>query len=625
MIGLSKAVSPDGQWLATFMLPGSINLWDLSTPETSKTVLRPPPQPNRDKNAITRFVDLEFSPDGRRLAATRIPTTATASFDLTQLFAKQFGKSENDAESPVEDPLYQDVVVWDLDDPDEPLVLESQLRVDAGGALFAFISNRRFAFTADGKQLAYQTADKKIAIISLDGQSASDEIEFPFPIVGSVDFGAGGRLLAAVCRAENGPESFVVLWDVSEKVEKARLNTPVRGLPIARFSPDGNQIAVATGQHDITIFNVTDENVAFRLFGAHASGVMGVHWDIAGRQLLSWGPLGKVVRWDLSESPIISSIPTDGQRISTFAFSSDGELLAFSDGAELSVQQINGGRRSATRQYPSVSSVNSVVRLFFSADSQRIAGVGFKQATVWDVETGNELARSAERSRFADYLIMSAAFGPDGRLLVSGMNFKKRKVPVWDIATDKEVGLFPGIMGFLSPDGRLLANVPLAMPMNQIVVRQLANDKTLAQFTLETGGVGQVTVSPDGRWLAAVGTPWGGVNSLSGQATQTVTVFGLGGGEQRAKIVGLSSVTSLDFSPDGRLIAVGLASGAVTVWDVERAQEVFRWQAHSIPVVKSAFTPDGRAIATVDGQSPDIQLLDLEVLRRELAQIGLDW
>jgi WD40 repeat protein len=57
-------------------------------------------------------------------------------------------------------------------------------------------------------------------------------------------------------------------------------------------------------------------------------------------------------------------------------------------------------------------------------------------------------------------------------------------------------------------------------------------------------------------------------------------------------------VESLDFSPDGRLLAAGDFQGNITIWDTESGQEVFSWQGHQDNVYDIDFSPDGEWLYT---------------------------
>ena len=59
-----------------------------------------------------------------------------------------------------------------------------------------------------------------------------------------------------------------------------------------------------------------------------------------------------------------------------------------------------------------------------------------------------------------------------------------------------------------------------------------------------------------------------------------------------------SGVTSVCFSPDGRLVASGYLDDLVRIWDVQTGQLVERLQGHRNSVYTVAFTPDGAGLVS---------------------------
>lgn len=59
-----------------------------------------------------------------------------------------------------------------------------------------------------------------------------------------------------------------------------------------------------------------------------------------------------------------------------------------------------------------------------------------------------------------------------------------------------------------------------------------------------------------------------------------------------------NDITSVSYSPDGKLIVTAHVDGLAHVWDVEKGQELFSLVGHTDFINKAVFSPDGKLIAT---------------------------
>jgi hypothetical protein len=123
---------------------------------------------------------------------------------------------------------------------------------------------------------------------------------------------------------------------------------------------------------------------------------------------------------------------------------------------------------------------------------------------------------------------------------------------------------------------------------------------TLRTLRGHTSWVTSVAFSPDGRLLA------------SGSDDQTLKLWDV---ETRQEVRTLRGHTdpvwSVAFSPDGRLLASGSGDNTVKLWDVETGQEVRTLSGHTDPVWSVAFSPDGRLLASGSGDNT-VKLWDVE-------------
>jgi WD40 repeat protein len=75
-------------------------------------------------------------------------------------------------------------------------------------------------------------------------------------------------------------------------------------------------------------------------------------------------------------------------------------------------------------------------------------------------------------------------------------------------------------------------------------------------------------------------------------------------------------VTSVAFSPDGRLIASGSKDKTIKLWDVKTGEEIRTLKGHSSWVNSVTFSPDGRLIAS-GSEDKTIKLWDVKTGERD--------
>src|SRR5262249_4415759 len=112
--------------------------------------------------------------------------------------------------------------------------------------------------------------------------------------------------------------------------------------------------------------------------------------------------------------------------------------------------------------------------------------------------------------------------------------------------------------------------------------------------------------SPDGRWLVTSGD--GGRAHAAGSWEPGPR---LGPGEVRA------------VSPDSDLVVMALSNGIYRLVELASGRELARLEDPDQPYGYAAFAPDGTplVVAAQDG----LRVWDLRLIRKGLAELGLDW
>lgn len=151
----------------------------------------------------------------------------------------------------------------------------------------------------------------------------------------------------------------ITVWDARSGVERERLS--VSGLiPEIAFSPDDRQLAAASGDSTITIWDVDTGQVAHVLHG-HTLGVNAVAYSPNGQLLASVGLDDTLRVWDTSSGGLLR-VWRDPAPLTTVAFSPDGQRIVTADtqgtiriwdactDCENPSALLALGRRSVTRQ-----------------------------------------------------------------------------------------------------------------------------------------------------------------------------------------------------------------------------------------------------------------------------------
>ena len=325
------------------------------------------------------------------------------------------------------------------------------------------------------------------------------------------------------------------------------------------FSPDGTLLAAGGEEWD------EDEE----------AWVLGVQlWDVASRKQVATLQ-GEGVVW-----------------VSSVSFSPDGTLLA----------------------------VGALLLVWNEDEKEWVHGV-----QLWDVASRKQVATLQLQLAKGESGVSSVSFSPDGTLLAVGAGRWDEDeeewvhgVQLWDVASRKQVAtlqqeedaVWVSSVSF-SPDGTLLAvgarrwNEDEEAWVGLVQLWDVASRKQVATLQQEEDAVwvSSVSFSPDGTLLAVGARRW---NEDEEAWVNLVQLWDVVSRQQVATLQGdAAEVSSVSFSPDGTLLAVGAGRSdeeawvnLVQLWDVASRQQVATLQGDAAEVSSVSFSPDGTLLAT---------------------------
>ena len=317
------------------------------------------------------------------------------------------------------------------------------------------------------------------------------------------------------------------------------------------WSSDGRQLALAGGEGGVFLAaQHTDGRWQARRLGNHGMGALAVSWRPGSAEFASAGQDSTVASWDATSGLQLWRSAPGRQWVEKLAWRPDAALLASSAARQQSLWSASGTLQHAPD--PVSASINA---LCWDAAGADLAAAMHGGIVLTRLESGSPRSRTLPWAETC----LAAAFSPNSKFLAAGS--QDGSVHFWYLMTrrDSQMRGYPGKVDCLSwsANSRYLAT----NAGNDIVIWDFSGKGPEGSRPLQLRGhtdkVTALAFQPAGPYLASAGRDWRLSLWQPGKA-------------QLAMDAQLSDaeVTLLRFSPDGSRLAVGEASGRLSLFEL---------------------------------------------------------
>lgn len=440
----------------------------------------------------------------------------------------------------------------------------------------------RVMFSPDGRAVASTSRDEQLSLWNTDSGDVIQVITTSHGL-GSVAFDPRSRRVAG---GLYGTTSEAFVWDADTGELQATLRGHINPILSMAFTAGGRSLVTASYDGTIRRWDSQTGVEQARYLG-HASGVTRVAVDAQRERLFSVGEDGTLRMWDLVSPAQALLIEAHDGGVEGVAVSPDGRhLLTGGRDALARLWDLATGRKVLVLEGHGPGRTGGGIFDVALSPSGRDALTAGDDATLrsWDLSSGEQRWVGEHGAT-----VRSPAYSPDGRVIVSG-GYTDTTARLWEAATGRELGqLGLGMMVFetgFMPDGRVL--VGLGSGSYDTLIWDVVEDRISGRLSGHNSMIQGVGVLPDGR------------TALSVSSDHSLRLWDLSGLDPNRALHAFhlasfdTEIRDFDLSPDGRHVLLGLASGDVLLWEIERRAVVRRYAGHGTAVRAVAFTPDGR-------------------------------
>jgi RNA polymerase sigma factor (sigma-70 family) len=595
----SFACSRDGKLLGSGCQDGTIHLWDAATGRELHHFTAHKGRAPDWVGPSGAFVTA-FTPDGRQLVSMGSENTIrlwnAASGEQIHEFGRfsAVGSVSLSPDGKTLAGVVKDDKAWEIRLWEVATGRERKRQTLPGKRILSV------AFSPDGKMLVVGVGEgdwNKPCDLQLWDASATKEIRTLRGHKGWAwcAFAPDSKTLASWSNAS--VDATIRLWDLRTGKEIRRLGAGKTFLTQLLFCLDGRTLVSYTQGNHFLRFWDRASGKEVRSSGDAISPIHCLSFSPDGRWLAAGSKSDWVIRlWDVAARKKVHRFEHD--LLTAVRFSPDGSRLASTawTDAHLRIWEVASGKE--LRRIPTDKGARSIDCMTWSGDGKVLATWSYGNPIrhpirLWNPDTGKQVR---ELSASMDQ-IEALVFSPDSKV-VAALGSERRsswqtRIILWAADTGQllhslEAPIGPANVGFdaharldFSPDGRTLAAGGQGAESSIYLWEVVSGRRRL---TLKHGeDVASLAFSPDGKLLATANNI-NNVNNLIAQGRVVlqdgakpepprVRLWDMVAEKELPSLQGhKGSITSLSFSPDGKLLATGSNDTTILLWDAMRFQ-----------------------------------------------------
>ncbi|GJM22451.1 MAG: hypothetical protein DHS20C15_23660 [Planctomycetota bacterium] len=504
--------------------------------------------------------------------------------------------------------------------------------------------NDWLAFAPDDSHLLLPVSATRMQLlrlpVSAEGAPKIAELEAPAEVRAALlDMGADPEVTLLLRPADSPVDEIARMALDGELL--ARRALPARSSEdcgLLRRSPDGATLALATEHGDLLLLDAQDLSPRLRIPAHSPRRLEDLRFSADGNEVLSHSPQEGSDAWELVATPGLEhTLPLRPQKERALAWSGDGQLVAALPTGHRapSLSRPDGSTRDLPRlELPDGAAPLELLAL--DATGARVAAVAEGAAWLWTLPD----ARPTSLPCPDDGTPLALAFGPDGapRLLTRRADGNEELVRL-DTGEAHEL---PGFTRehWITPDASLQRALLVSREGERAPLRLVIGE--LAWCELPAGsrhvlpGVSATAykqvfgarLSHDGKRLAAIVY----VPLLDTQAAEGVDDCQLMLWDLEhdtllwsAQVDPQVAHVAPALGQDGALVLTAELNGAVSLRDGANGEVLLRWQAHTSAGLQALEILGSGTRVSSRSAAGEVKTWELAELRRQLAELALDF